>query len=45
MHAGRNPLAAAWLSPGAMGTVGFVVFVVAWIVLQQWVLPRFGVST
>jgi hypothetical protein len=30
---------------GAMEIVIVLGFVVAWVVLQAWVLPRFGVST
>ncbi len=25
--------------------IWLIIFLVAWIVLQRWILPRFGVST
>jgi len=28
-----------------MNTIGIVIFLVAWFVLQRWVLPKFGVKT
>lgn len=28
-----------------MDTIYLIVFLVAWVVLQRWILPRLGIST
>ena len=40
-----NPSAGRGLYPSMDSWVGFVGFLVVWIVLQTWVLPKLGVST
>jgi hypothetical protein len=39
-----NPFQARWLLQ-CVESLWAVALVLAWLVLQRWVLPRFGVST
>ena len=40
-----NPFRGNWLLPGMDSWLGVVAFLVVWIALQTWVLPKLGVSS